>query len=52
MAQCELMNLGYPRVIRRTMKCSDLEEAERMVSGTRRYWDMCTEIQMAVEQLL
>ena len=34
--QCDLMNLGYPRVIKKTMKCSDLEEAERLVSDVRR----------------
>ena len=38
------MNLGYPEVIRKIMKCSDLEEAERLVSSVRRFLDMCTMI--------
>ena len=42
------MNLGYPQVIRKIMKCSDLEEAERLVSNFRRFLDMCTVIQVTV----
>ena len=30
--QCELVNLGYPQEIEKTMKCSDVDEAERLVS--------------------
>ena len=34
--QCELVNLGYPQVIKKPIECSDLREAERLVSDTRR----------------